>query len=261
MHPLELNDAQCKSLGSRSRSVLISSAGPKYILRSWPEGYKMFVHYKGPRWPSEVPAQVPTPDRAGNPNSTLIASTSRVSALSTSPHSTHQTIQHIRQFNTSDNSSHPTIHHTHPPPPDVIQRKPRQAASLIGKHLRTLLLDLHLMRIPDGITLLCVDHAVRLLSDIWREKNLSVYTTTKVATPDHLNPLVLMDPGPPTKALGDSERTHGTHEGNHTRGTLPGFRSAVIGTARPIPAPIPRRTFLASLISVSKFLQHRCYSN
>ena len=111
MHPLELNDAQCKSLGSRSRSVLISSAGPKYILRSWPEGYKMFVHYKGPRWPSEVPAQVPTPDRAGNPNSTLIASTSRVSALSTSPHSSHQTIQHIRQFNTSDNSTHPTIQH------------------------------------------------------------------------------------------------------------------------------------------------------
>lgn len=23
------------------------SAGPKYILRAWPEGYKMFVHYKG----------------------------------------------------------------------------------------------------------------------------------------------------------------------------------------------------------------------
>ena len=148
MHPLELNDAQCKSLGSRSRSVLISSAGPKYILRSWPEGYKMFVHYKGPRWPSEVPAQVPTPDRAGNPNSTLIASTSRVSALSTSPHSTHQTIQHIRQFNTSDNSTHPTIqhirqfntsdnsthptiHHTHPPPP---RRHPTQTPSSRKPH-------------------------------------------------------------------------------------------------------------------------------
>ena len=38
-----------QSLGSRSRSVLISSAGPKYILRSWPDGYKMFVHYKGPQ--------------------------------------------------------------------------------------------------------------------------------------------------------------------------------------------------------------------
>jgi hypothetical protein len=24
-------------------------AGPKYILGSWPEGYKMFVHYKGPQ--------------------------------------------------------------------------------------------------------------------------------------------------------------------------------------------------------------------
>lgn len=23
--------------------------GPKYVLRSWPEGYKMFVHYKGPQ--------------------------------------------------------------------------------------------------------------------------------------------------------------------------------------------------------------------
>lgn len=23
--------------------------GPKYILGSWPEGYKMFVHYKGPQ--------------------------------------------------------------------------------------------------------------------------------------------------------------------------------------------------------------------
>lgn len=31
------------------RSVLTSSAGPKYILGSWPEGYKMFVHYKGPQ--------------------------------------------------------------------------------------------------------------------------------------------------------------------------------------------------------------------
>ena len=31
------------------RSVLTCLAGPKYILKSWPEGYKMFIHYKGPQ--------------------------------------------------------------------------------------------------------------------------------------------------------------------------------------------------------------------
>lgn len=31
------------------RSVLTYLAGPKYTLGSWPEGYKMFVHYKGPQ--------------------------------------------------------------------------------------------------------------------------------------------------------------------------------------------------------------------
>jgi hypothetical protein len=61
-------------------------------------------------------------------NPTLIASTLRlptpylnapISTISTSP----------------SHSTHPTVRHTHLPP-DVIQRKPCQAASLIGKHLR-----------------------------------------------------------------------------------------------------------------------------
>ena len=29
------------------RPALTCLVGPKYILASWPEGYKMFVHYKG----------------------------------------------------------------------------------------------------------------------------------------------------------------------------------------------------------------------
>lgn len=71
MHPMELDDPLCikwrEELGrlvaertglpgqwnAKSCSAtfirLMSSAGPKYILSSWPEGYKMFMHYKGPQ--------------------------------------------------------------------------------------------------------------------------------------------------------------------------------------------------------------------
>jgi len=107
-------------------------------------------------------------------NPSLIASTSRssapylntpISAVSTSPpHSTHSTIRHI---------------HT---PPDVTQRKPRQAASLIGKPPHACCLIFHPTRGSDETALPCVDHAVRSLSEIWQDDYLSVYTTTKVAT-------------------------------------------------------------------------------
>ena len=107
-------------------------------------------------------------------NSTLITSTSRssapylntpVSAVSTSPpHSTHLNVRHT---------------HT---PPDITQRKPRQATTLIGKSKRASRFFLHLARGSDQATFLCVDHAVRSLSEIWQDDYLSVYTTTKVAT-------------------------------------------------------------------------------
>lgn len=38
------------------------------------------------------------------------------------------------------------------------------------------------VRVADNFTLLCVDHAVRFLSEIWQDNYLSAYTTTQVAT-------------------------------------------------------------------------------
>ena len=49
-------------------------AGPKYILRSWPEGYKMFVHYKGSQ-------ENPRADKylfGVSPSTTLICGISRL---------------------------------------------------------------------------------------------------------------------------------------------------------------------------------------
>ena len=268
-------------------------------------------------------------------NSTLIASTSRppapylntpVSAISTSPpHSTHPSIRHIHL------------------PPDVIQRKPRQAASLIGKHPHAGCLIFHPARVPDGIALPCVDHAVRSLSEIWQDDYLSVYTTTKVATqppnasgsqgsqecawrtwnpaiqrrvqqlPSPVSPSTVETPplsplapalhgltgpflsGKPGVAplqgfvqeLIRRSRTSGSVLQTAlcyieaVRRKLPEMVSApaapvkdtspeeysqdreVTSTEPLIPSPLlcPRRTFLASLILASKFLQDRCYSN
>lgn len=243
-------------------------------------------------------------------NSTLIASVSRppapylntpVSAVSTSP----------------PHSTHPTIRHTLLPP-DVIQRKPRQAASLI-------------------------DYAVKSLSEIWQDNYLSVYTTTKVATqppkapgphgsqepvwrawnpaiqrrvqqlPSPISPYTVETPppsplpqtlgGPTDSCLSEKpgvaplqgfvqelirrSRTSGTVLQTAlcyieaVRRKLPEIVSAPAASAKeaapegssqaqqatsieplaPSPLLCPRRTFLASLILASKFLQDRCYSN
>ena len=264
-------------------------------------------------------------------NSTLIASTSRspapylntpVSAISTSPpHSTHPNIRHI---------------HT---PPDVTQRKPRQAASLIGEH-PTCCLIFHPVRDSEEIAFSCVDLAVRSLSEIWQDNYLSIYTTTKVATqppkasdpqesvwrvwnpaiqrrvrqlPSPVSPSTIETP--PLSPLAPSldnpastcvsgkadvaplqgfvqelirrSRTSGTVLQTAlcyieaVRRKLPKIASASmapvkettpeepsqdgeLATPEPlIPSPLlcPRRTFLASLILASKFLQDRCYSN
>ena len=261
-------------------------------------------------------------------NPTLIASTSRsptpylntpVSAISTSPpHSTHPNIRHIHA------------------PPDVTQRKPRQAANLIGEYLHML---------PDiqdfeEVAFLCADHAVRCLSEIWQDNYLSVYTTTKVATqlpktsdpqepvwrvwnpaiqrrvrqlPSPISPSTIETPplsplapslNGPTPACvsgkADVAPLHGFVQElirrSRTSGTvlqtalcyieavrrkLPKIASASVASvnettpgessqdgelAAPeplVPSPLlcPRRTFLASLILASKFLQDRCYSN
>lgn len=243
-------------------------------------------------------------------NSTLIASVSRppapylntpVSAISTSP----------------PHSTHPTIRHTLLPP-DVIQRKPRQAASLI-------------------------DYAVRSLSEIWQDNYLSVYTTTKVATqppkapephgsqepvwrawnpaiqrrvqqlPSPISPSTVETPPPsplPQTLSGPTDSCLSGKPGvaplhgfvqelirrSRTSGTvlqtalcyieavrrkLPEIVGAPAASAKeaapegppqvqqatsteplaPSPLLCPRRTFLASLILASKFLQDRCYSN
>lgn len=243
-------------------------------------------------------------------NPTLITSTSRspapylntpVSAISTSP----------------PHSTHPTIRHTHLPP-DVIQRKPRQAASLI-------------------------DHAVKSLSEIWQDNYLSIYTTTKVATqplrasgsdgpqesawrawnpaiqrrvqqlPSPVSPSTVETPplSPLAPALGTPPGAclsgkpgvaplHGFVQElirrSRTSGTVlqtalcyieavrrklpeivsapavtvkeialePSSQDREVASAEPlVPSPLlcPRRTFLASLILASKFLQDRCYSN
>jgi hypothetical protein len=52
----------------------------------------------------------------------------------------------------------------------------------------------------------------------------------------------LLHRGCPTKAPGDSERTSGTRARNFTRGTLPGLRSDLDRTARPIATPLPPPT-------------------
>ncbi|KAF9650140.1 hypothetical protein BDM02DRAFT_3185686 [Thelephora ganbajun] len=53
MHPLESDDPQCirwrEDLGRLVAEKIGLPAGPKYTLGSWPGGYKMFVHYKGPQ--------------------------------------------------------------------------------------------------------------------------------------------------------------------------------------------------------------------
>ena len=268
-------------------------------------------------------------------NSTLIASASRppapylntpISAISTSP----------------PHSTHPTIRHTHLPP-GVIQRKPRQAASLIGKHPHAGCFISHSPRVPDGIALPCVDHAVRSLSEIWQDDYLSVYTTTKVATqplkasgsqgsqesvwrawnpaiqrrvqqlPSPVSPSTVETPplsplaptldGPTGPCLSGKPGVAPLHgfvqeliRRSRTSGSvlqtalcyieavrrkLPEMVSAPVAPVKEtsfegsfqdreatpaeplVPSPLlcPRRTFLASLILASKFLQDRCYSN
>ena len=265
-------------------------------------------------------------------NSTLITSTSRssapylntpVSAVSTSP----------------PHSTHPNVRHTHTPP-DVTQRKPRQAATLIGKSTRASRFVLHPARGSYQGAFSCVDHAVRSLSEIWQDDYLSVYTTTKVATqplkasgyqesvwrvwnpaiqrrvqqlPSPVSPSTVETPplsplqpslnvpaptclsGKPGVAplqgfvqeLIRRSRTSGTVLQTAlcyieaVRRKLPEIASAPVapvkestlgessqdnGLAPPeplVPSPLlcPRRTFLASLILASKFLQDRCYSN
>ena len=271
-------------------------------------------------------------------NSTLITSTPRspgpylntpVSAISTSP----------------PHSTHPTVHRAHLPP-DVIQRKPRQAASLIGQSPHVCYFIFPPVRVPDGFALLRVDHAVRSLSEIWQDNYLSAYTTTKVATqpPNVSGPYGLQEPvwrawNPATQRrvqqlpspispsttqtppLSPLPQTLGGLAGaclsekpgvaplqgfvqelirrSRTSGTvlqtalcyieavrrkLPGIVSASVIPVVPVkekapeepskdceatsteplvPSPLlcPRRTFLASLILASKFLQDRCCSN
>ena len=268
-------------------------------------------------------------------NSTLIASTSRppapylntpVSAISTSP----------------PHSTHPTIRHTLLPP-DVIERKPRQAANLIGKHPHLHCSIFHFARVPDEIALSCVDHAVRSLSEIWQDNYLSAYTTTKVATqplkapestgsqeptwrawnpaiqrriqqlPSPISPSTVETPpisplpqtlnAPHGACLSEKpsvaplqgfvqelirrSRTSGTVLQTALcyieaiRRKLPEIVGAPVAPTKEttpeessqdrevspteplVPSPLlcPRRTFLASLILASKFLQDRCYSN
>ena len=264
-------------------------------------------------------------------NPTLIASTSRspapylntpISAVSTSP----------------PHSTHPNVRHTNTPP-DITQRKPRQAASLIGKS-PYVLGDPSSLRDSDETAFSCVDHAVRSLSEIWQDNYLTVYTTTKVATqplkasgsqesawrvwhpaiqrrvkqlPSPISPSTIETPplSPLTSSL--NAPAPGCLSGKPGVAPLQGFvqelirRSRTSGTvlqtalcyieavrrklpeiastavaptkettpeepsqdgqpAAPeplVPSPLlcPRRTFLASLILASKFLQDRCYSN
>ena len=105
-------------------------------------------------------------------NPTLIASTSTstVPYLNTPflPFHLLPPIQHTRQFAIPTSLS--TSSNANPV---------RPRASSVSTH--TLRLDL-LARIPDGIALLCVGHAVGSLSKTWQENYLSVYTTTEVAT-------------------------------------------------------------------------------
>jgi len=265
-------------------------------------------------------------------NPTLIASTSRspapylntpVSAVSTSPpHSTHPTTRHAQ------------------PPPDITQRKPRQAASLIGEPPHTCFFILHPARDSDETALSCVDHAVRSLSEIWQDNHPYAYTTTKVTPqpprasgsqesvwhvwnpaiqrrvqqlPSPVSPSTVETPplsplapslGGPTGAclsgkpgvvplqgfvqeLIRRSRTSGTVLQTAlcyieaVRRKLPEIAGAPatpvketppkespqdseLASPEPlVPSPLlcPRRTFLASLILASKFLQDRCYSN
>ena len=263
-----------------------------------------------------------------NPSS--IVSTSRspapylntpVSAVSTSP----------------PHSTHPNTHHTHLPP-DVIQRKPRQAACLIGK--QHAVLNLSSARDSEEIAPCCADYAVRSLSEIWQDNYLSVYTTTKVAPqplkasdfqesvwrvwnpaiqrrvhqlPSPISPSTVETPplsplapslaGPTGPCLPGKpgvaplqgfvqelirrSRTSGTVLQTAlcyieaVRRKLPEIAKASAAPAKEttpdetsqdselvspeplIPSPLlcPRRTFLASLILASKFLQDRCCSN
>jgi len=265
-------------------------------------------------------------------NTTLIASTSRspapylntpVSAVSTSP----------------PHSTHPTTRHTHLPP-DATQRKPRQAASLIGKPPAQALLNPSPASDSDVVTHSYADHAVRSLSEIWQDNYLSVYTTTKVAPqpqkvsdiqepvlrvwnpaiqrriqqlPSPISPSTVETPPPsplPPPLSGPTDACLSGKSGvaplhgfvqelirrSRTSGTvlqtalcyieavrrkLPEIASAPATSAKettseecprdsepPPPEPLapspllcPRRTFLASLILASKFLQDRCCSN
>jgi hypothetical protein len=53
----------------------------------------------------------------------------------------------------------------------------------------------------------------------------------------------LLHRGCPTKAPGDSGRTRGTHARNFARGILPGLRSDLDRTARPVATPLPPPNF------------------
>ena len=187
---------------------------------------------------------------------------------------------------------------------------------------------------------LCVDHAVRSLSEIWQDNYLAIYTTTKVATqplkasgsqesiwrvwnpaiqrrvqqlPSPVSPSTVETPPLSPLAPSLDSPTVGCVSGKPGIAPLQGFvqelirRSRTSGTvlqtalcyieavrrklpkiasasASPVkettaegssqddelatpeslvPSPLlcPRRTFLASLILASKFLQDRCYSN